>query len=66
MDMTIPGVQNPHWDPWLLASRSWTALSFPRVEPMPSTVVTASPCMEHTGAKQALTAKWLNHFSQEK
>lgn len=23
MDITIPGVQNPHWDPWDLAILSW-------------------------------------------
>lgn len=23
MDITIPGVQNPHWVPWLLAILSW-------------------------------------------
>lgn len=23
MDITIPGVQNPHWDPWAFAIRSW-------------------------------------------
>lgn len=23
MDITIPGVQKPHWVPWLLASLSW-------------------------------------------
>ena len=25
MDMTMPGVQNPHWEPWELAIRSCTA-----------------------------------------
>lgn len=23
MDMTIPGVQKPHWEPWAFAIRSW-------------------------------------------
>lgn len=25
MDITIPGVQNPHWEPWDFAIRSWTS-----------------------------------------
>ena len=24
MDITIPGVQNPHWEPWDFAIRSYT------------------------------------------
>ena len=27
MDMTMPGVQNPHWDPCEFAILSWTAWS---------------------------------------
>lgn len=33
MDITIPGVQNPHWVPWLLAILSWRG-----------TVVVTAPC----------------------
>ena len=28
MDMTMPGVQKPHWDPWESAMRCWTEWSF--------------------------------------
>ena len=44
MDMTMPGVQNPHCDPWASASFCWTACNFVFVDPMPSTVVIAVPC----------------------
>ena len=43
MDMTMPGVQKPHCDPWLAAILCWTACSRPLASPIPSTVVTASP-----------------------
>lgn len=43
IDMTIPGVQNPHCDPWALAILSWTGCNLSRTFPIPSTVVTASP-----------------------
>ena len=59
MDMTIPGVQKPHCEPCALAMRSCTGCSRVLVEPMPSTVVTASPCIAHTGARHAFTAIWL-------
>lgn len=57
MDITIPGVQNPHCEPWALAIRSWTGCSLVLVDPIPSIVVTAKPCMLQTGAKQEFTAK---------
>jgi hypothetical protein len=60
IDMTIPGVQKPHCDPWASAILFCTGCSFVLVLPIPSTVVTASPCIEATGAKQALIAKWLS------
>lgn len=56
MDMTMPGVQKPHWEPCAFAMRSWTGWRRVFVEPMPSTVVTARPCMAQTGVRQALTA----------
>jgi len=34
---------------------TWTAWSLVFVLPSPSTVVTAIPCMEHSGARQALS-----------
>jgi hypothetical protein len=43
MDMTKPGVQKPHWLPWLCARRACTGCRPARTEPMPSTVVTAAP-----------------------
>lgn len=57
--MTMPGVQNPHWEPWLLAILSWTGCSLVLVLPIPSTVVTAIWCKEQMGARQALAEKWL-------
>jgi len=27
IDITIPGVQKPHWEPWDLASLSWESLN---------------------------------------
>ena len=45
MDMTMPGVQKPHCDPWLAAILCWTACSRPLASPIPSTVVTASPAV---------------------
>lgn len=59
IDITIPGVQKPHCEPWASAILFCTGCGFVLVLPMPSTVVTASPCMEATGAKHALTARWL-------
>ena len=26
IDMTIPGLQNPHWDPWAFAILSWRVI----------------------------------------
>lgn len=58
IDMTIPGVQNPHCEPCEEAIFSCTGWSFPLVAlPIPSTVVTAKPCTEASGVRQALTAK---------
>ena len=45
MLITMPGVQNPHCDPWLSAIRCWTAWSRVLALPMPSTVVTERPGM---------------------
>lgn len=59
MDMTIPGVQKPHCDPWDFAIRSCTGWSRVRVLPMPSTVVTAIPWTAQTGVKHAFAATWL-------
>lgn len=56
----MPGVQNPHCDPWALAILSWTGCSLVSVEPMPSTVVIAIPCIAHSGVRQAFTAMCLN------
>lgn len=53
MDMTMPGVQKPHWEPWARAIRSCTAWRRVCVDPMPSTVVTAIPCTAATGIRQA-------------
>ena len=36
------------------------------VLPMPSTVVTANPCMAHTGARHAFTEMWLSATIKEK
>ena len=57
IDMTIPGVQNPHCDPCAMAIRSCTGCNLVFVLPIPSTVVTAKPCTAHTGVKHALIAK---------
>ena len=43
MDITKPGVQKPHCEPWLLASRACTGWRPLLTEPRPSTVVTAQP-----------------------
>lgn len=59
IDITIPGVQKPHWEPCALAIRSWTGCNFVLMLPIPSTVVTAKPCTAHIGNKHAFTAKWL-------
>ena len=57
MDMTIPGVQKPHWLPWLLASLCWTACSLLLALPIPSTVVTARPG-EYCGKS---TLRWVQY-----
>jgi hypothetical protein len=36
MDMTNPGVQNPHWLPWLLARAAWTGCRPWRTLPRPA------------------------------
>ena len=59
MDMTKPGVQKPHCEPWLLASRACTGCRPLLTEPSPSTVVTAQPSTLYRGARQALTARCL-------
>ena len=58
IDMTIPGVQNPHWEPWASANFCWTACNLVLVDPIPSTVVMAVPCIPHNGARQAFTELW--------
>eukprot|EP00041_Stephanoeca_diplocostata_P033967 m.1137871 g.1137871 ORF g.1137871 m.1137871 type:complete len:388 (+) comp24437_c1_seq4:2946-4109(+) len=56
IDMTMPGVQNPHCDPCPSASSFCIVWRVPlRTDPIPSTVVTAAPSTEHSGARQALT-----------
>lgn len=57
IDMMMPGVQKPHWLPWALARRSWAGWRRVRVLPIPSTVVTAHPCIAHTGIRQAFTGR---------
>ena len=59
MDMTKPGVQKPHCEPWLLASRACTGCRPFATEPRPSTVVTAQPSTLYSGARQAFTARCL-------
>ncbi len=49
---------------FLLRGLTWTGCKPDFVLPMPSTVVTAKPCMEHTGARQAFTEKWLKQIKK--
>ena len=56
-DMTKPGVQKPHCDPWARLRRSWTGWSPPRTSPMPSTVTTWQPSTAYSGYRQAFTAR---------
>jgi hypothetical protein len=57
MAMTMPGVQKPHCDPCSSAIRLWMGCRPARMEPMPSTVVTAHESSAHTGARHAFTEK---------
>lgn len=59
MDITKPGVQKPHWVPWLLAILSCTGCRPLCTLPRPSTVTTAFPWMVHTGVKHAFIAEFL-------
>ena len=59
MDMTKPGVQKPHCEPCDFARRACTGCSPARVEPRPSTVVTAQPSTVYSGARHAFTARCL-------
>ncbi len=58
MAITMPGVQNPHCEPCISVIRCCTGWSFERVEPIPSTVVTAHQCAAQSGMRQAFTAVW--------
>jgi hypothetical protein len=62
IDMTNPGVQKPHCEPWKSASFCWTGWSLLRVEPIPSTVITWQPSMAQTGAMQAFTERCTTLF----
>ena len=65
MDMIKPGVQKPHCEPCDLARRDCTGCSPDRVEPSPSTVVTAQPSTLYSGARQAFTARCLRVEERE-
>ena len=47
---------------FLCLTLTCTGWSTDRVEPMPSTVVTAWPCTPHSGTKHATTARWLQYI----
>ena len=55
--ITMPGVQNPHWEPCIFAIRSWTGCGFEE-SPIPSTVMTCLPSTLTSGARHALTEAW--------
>lgn len=54
MDITIPGVQNPHWVPWLLAILSWkdtymvTGPAFLLPPPLTRVHILDLPCQDET------------------
>ena len=56
--MTIPGVQKPHCEPCISHIRCCTGCRPVRVEPMPSTVVTAHQSAAQRGIRHALTEAW--------
>jgi hypothetical protein len=58
--ITIPGVQNPHWEPWSSAIRFWTGCNPFLILPIPSTVITCVPSTEISGAIHAFTDRWLH------
>ena len=55
MDITIPGEQKPHCDPWPWCSLSWTGWRPVLVEPTLSTVLTWLPWRLARGSEQAVT-----------
>ena len=56
MDMTNPGVQNPHCDPCAFAMAICTGCKPSLAFPSPSIVITWCPSNAYIGAKHALTA----------
>lgn len=56
-DMTMPGVQNPHWLPLPLAMRSCAGCGRLTL-PIPSTVITCFPSTLTRGARHAFTEAW--------
>ena len=55
-DITNPGVQNPHWEPWYFTIASWTGWSFPFRDTKSSTIISCLPFNDGTNEMQELIA----------
>lgn len=75
IDMTIPGLQNPHWLPFKSANCDWTGWYPSFLPPIPSMVISSLPWQANKGSRHCFinhkllqpsafsnTGRWFQHY----